>query len=124
VPDRRGDRAGRQLRGDRVVLALEVDVERDVGRRHGCEPGMEQRAASRVRVGEVERAAVGHLVVGGERIYQRRALGLLGTGAHRHDRPARGGGHARDLGERAARVGGVEHGVKRVSSRLVGEVAA
>jgi hypothetical protein len=72
VPDRRGDRAGRQLGGDRVVLALEVDVERDVGHRHGCEPGIEQRAASRVRVGEVERAAVGHLVVGASGSYSGR----------------------------------------------------
>lgn len=76
-------------------------------------PASSSAPRARVRVGEVERAAVGHLVVGGERIDQRRALGLLGTGAHRHDRPARGGGHARDLGERAARVGGVEHGVER-----------
>lgn len=53
-----------KLGGDRVVLALEVDIERDVGHGHGGEPGIEQRAASRVRVGEVERAAVGHLVAG------------------------------------------------------------
>jgi hypothetical protein len=89
APDRRSDRAGRQLGGDRVVLALEVDAERDgaaealelVAAGVGGAVKVERDASAVVRRERVQRLIdVANLVACGALPVDQRASGRFAAG--------------------------------------------